>query len=153
MSLAIVVYDVVLFVHVLAVVVAFGVTFTYPIFYAVAARAQGPQRAAIHRVQQRIGRTYLSFGLLVVVLAGAYLASDRDLWSEPWVSGPLVIAIVIGGVGGGFLSPRETRLVDLAGSGPEGEYRKVLGQARLASYSLSLLVLVAIFLMTTKPGG
>jgi len=151
-TLAIVFYDVVLFVHIAAVVIAFGGSFLYPMIYPVATRAAPAQRAALHDIQARYGRTYASFGLLVVVLAGAYLATDRDLWSEPWVSGPLLIAIVIGGIGGGYLGPRERRLVELA-EGDDGEYRKVLGQARLASTAVSGLVLVAIFLMTTKVGA
>lgn len=152
MTFAISLYNVALFVHIAAVVVAFGVTFTYPAFYAVAAQSDWQQRVRIHTLQQRIGRTYLSFGLLVVVLAGAYLASDRGLWREPWVAGPFVIAVIIGGIGGGYLAPRETRLAELADSGGEAEYAKALGEAKFASYFLSFLVIVAIFLMTTKPG-
>lgn len=153
MTFAIAFYDVVLFVHIVAVVLAFGVTFTYPLIYAVAARSSWPQRAALHGVQQRISRNYISFGLLAVVLAGAYLASDRDLWGEPWVAGPLIIAIAIGGLGGGYLGPREVKLVELSNDGgDEAAYRTVLRQARLAGSGVSLLVVVAIFLMTTKPG-
>jgi hypothetical protein len=153
MTLAIVFYDVVLFVHIVAVVVAFGVTFTYPLIYAVAGHSDWPQRAGLHSVQQRVSRNYVSFGLLVVVLAGAYLASDRSLWGEPWVAGPMVIAILIGGIGGGYLGPREHRLAEIAGAGTDqAAYGKVLREVRLASTVVSLLVLLAIFLMTTKPG-
>lgn len=154
MPFAIAVYDVVLFVHVLAVVVAFGTTFAYPLLFAVAAKGAPAQRAALHEFQARYGRTYASFGLLVLVLAGAYLASDRDLWGEPWVSGPLLIAIVIGGIGGAVLAPRERRLAEC--SGPEGddaEYRRVLGQVKLGGAISSALVVVAMFLMVTKPGA
>lgn len=154
MPFAIALYDVVLFVHVAAVVVAFGGSFLYPMIYAVAAGAAPAQRAALHDLQARYGRTYVSFGLLVVVLAGAYLATDRDLWSEPWVSGPLLIAIVIGGIGGGYLGPRERRLAELGErADAESEYGRVLGQARVASAAVSGLVLVAAFLMVTKLGG
>ena len=152
MTLALTFYDVVLFVHVLAVVVALGVIFAYPVIYAVAARADWPQRAALHGLLQHIGRTYIPYGLLVVVLAGAYLATDRDLWGEPWVAGPLVIAIVIGGIGGGFLGPREVRLSEAVAARDEAGYRERLRPLRLASSAVSLLVVVAIFLMTTKPG-
>ena len=51
MTLAIVFYDVVLFVHIVAVVVAFGVTFTYPLIYAVA--LPGPARDAARRDRRR----------------------------------------------------------------------------------------------------
>lgn len=151
-ALAIALYDVVLFVHVAAVVVAFGGSFLYPLILSVAGRAAPAQRVALHDFAARYGRTYASYGLLAVVLAGAYLASDRDLWGEPWVAGPLLIAIVIGGIGGGYLGPRERRLVELAERDDE-EYRGVLRQVRRASLAVSGLVLVALFLMVTKLGS
>ena len=154
MTLALALYDVVLFVHVAAVVIAFGVTLAYPLIFAAAERSTPPQRSALHSFQARYGRTYASFGLLVLILAGAYMATDRDLWAEPWVSGPFLIAIVIGGIGGGFLAPRERRLVELSqDAGDDAEYRRVAQQVRTAAGIASLLVLVAIFLMVTKVGG
>jgi hypothetical protein len=153
MVFAIALYDVVLFVHILAVVVAFGTSFAYPLIYAIAAGGSPAQRASLHAFQARYGRTYASLGLLVVILAGAYLASDGDYWSEPWVGIPLLIAIIVGGIGGGYLGPREARLAALAEGGDQAEYRRVLGQARAASLAVSGLVLVAIFLMTTKLGA
>ena len=58
MLLAASAYDVVLALHIMAVVVAFGVTFAYPIMFAVAARhdARGRPAAAPHRVHDRAGR-------------------------------------------------------------------------------------------------
>jgi len=151
-AFAIAVYDVVLFVHVAAVVIAFGGSFVYPLIFSVAGRAAPVQRVALHDLGARYGRTYASYGLLVVVLAGAYLASDRGLWGEPWVAGPLLTAIIIGGIGGGYLGPRERRLVGLA-ERDDDEYRGVLRQVRRASLAVSGLVLVAVFLMVTKLGA
>jgi len=152
--LALATYDVVLFVHVVAVVVAFGVTFAYPLIFAAAERSSPAQRLALHSFQARYGRTYASFGLLVLILAGAYMASDRDLWSEPWVSGPLLIAVVIGGLGGGYLAPRERRLVELSRDGAdEAEYRRTADQVQRVAGVATTLVLLAIFLMVTKLGS
>lgn len=155
MIAAVTLYDVVLFVHVAAVVVALGTIFTYPLLFAMAA-ATPAHRAGLHAFQARYGRTYASYGLLVVVLAGAYLASARDLWAEPWVGGPLLIAVVIGGLSGGFLAPRERRLAELSeADGADGAagYARTLRQVKLAGGLASVLVLVAIFLMVTKPGA
>lgn len=151
--LAVAFYDIVLTIHILAVVVAFGPTFAYPLLMAVAQRSAPAERAALHAAQARITRTYVNFGLLVVILAGAYMATDRDLWSEPWVSGPLLIAVVLGGMASAVLGPREARLAELSGGSDRAAYEKVLGQVRLFGTIASLLVVVAIFLMTTKAGG
>lgn len=148
---AILFYDIVLFVHIAAVVIAFGVTFSYPIFGMLAQRAEAPQRAYLHRAQMAIGQRIINPGLLVIVLAGIYLASDRHYWSEPWVTIPLVIAIAIGGIGGAFMLPRERRLVELAEQGCPPEYDQVAKQVAGVGALLSLLVLVAIFVMAVKP--
>ena len=151
--LAVSFYDVVLWVHITAVVVAFGVVFAYPVMYALA-KAGGPERkAAIHDLQATVGKRVISPGMLVVLLAGAYLATDADVWSEVWVTVPLVLLLVIGGLGGGYLGPREERLATLAREGDQAEYEQVLGQVRTVSYLLLVLVVVAIFFMTTKLGG
>jgi hypothetical protein len=145
-------YDIALFVHILAVVVAFGAILAYPVFFAVAAKSAPAQRAGIHAVQARIGARVMPSSLLVIVLAGAYMASDRDYWSEPWVSGPLLIAIVVGGLGGAVLSPRERRLAELADGGDAAEYARTLTTVKRVGTIATLLVVVAIFLMTTKVG-
>ena len=49
MSAAIRFYDVVLWIHITAVVAAFGALFAYPIFLAVNARAPLAQRTGFHR--------------------------------------------------------------------------------------------------------
>jgi hypothetical protein len=144
-------YDVVLAVHIAAVVIAFGVTFSYPVFGALAARAEAPQRAFLHRAQVTIGQRVINPGLALIVIAGIYLASDRHYWSEVWVTVPLVISIVIGGLGGAYMLPRERRLAELADQGCPPEYEVVLKQTGGVGALLGILVLVAIFFMAAKP--
>lgn len=152
--LALATYDVVLFVHIVAVVVAFGVTLAYPLIFAAAEHSPPAQRFALHSFQARYGRTYASYGLVALILAGAYMATDRDLWGEPWVGGPLLIAIIIGGLGGGYLAPRERKLVELSREGADdAEYRRTAKQVEKAAGAATTLVLLAIFLMVTKLGG
>ena len=93
-------YEVVLALHIMAVVVAFGVTFAYPIMFAVAARHGAAQPAALHRVEYTIERWLIIPGLAVVVIAGIFLASDGDLWSEFFVQWGLAAVIVIGALVG-----------------------------------------------------
>src|SRR3954469_19754449 len=126
--LAITFYSVVLSVHIMAVVVAFGFSFAYPVVLSWARRSVPASMPLIHQVSGRVNRMVTSPALVVVLLAGVYLASDADVWSEAWVSVPLVILVVIGGIGGMVLMPGERRLAELArhdpGTGSEltGEY-------------------------------
>lgn len=160
MVTAITFYDLVLFVHVSAIILAFGVTFAYPIIGTYVTRTDPRALPVLHRAQALVGKTLISGGLLVAVLAGAYLATDAEVWDELWVSIPLVIAIVLGGLGGMFFGPQETKAAelaerDIAASGDtvelSAEYEAVAARVGMVGSLASLLVLVAVFLMVVKP--
>lgn len=161
--LAIRFYDVIVAVHVLGVVTAFGVTFAYPILLGYVKRQQPHAMAALHAAQDQIGKKVITPSMVVVLVAGAYLASDIDVWDRPWVSAPLLILIVLFGLGGAFFSPQERKLADLAqrdiaaaaGTKVEfsAEYEALLKRVQTVAVVASLLVAVAVFVMITKPGG
>jgi hypothetical protein len=144
--------DVVLAVHVAAVVVGFGSIFVYPVLLPWARRAHPEALPALHAAQARISQLVISPGMVIVFAAGVYLASKLDVWSEVWVSVPLVILIVIGGLGGAFIAPNEKRLSELAKAGPATpEYAVLANRVMTAQYLAMALVLVAVFFMVVKP--
>lgn len=161
--LAIQFYDVVVAVHVLGVVAAFGITFAYPILLRWV-KAQHPHAMpALHAAQDTLGKRVITPAMVVVLVAGIYLASDQDLWDRPWVSGPMLILIVLFGLGGAFFAPKERRLAELAqrdiasSSGTSvsfsAEYEALYKQVSTVGLVAVGLVAVAIFVMITKPGG
>jgi hypothetical protein len=137
-------YDVVLSVHVMAVVAAFGLWFAYPLLV-----PRGD--AAAHRAQVRVARMVVTPAGTLALLAGIYLASDRSYWSEVWVSVPLVILVVLMGLTGAYFIPRQQRLADLADGGAGGDYATLAGQVRGVALIAAALVVVAIFFMVAKP--
>jgi len=145
-------YDVVLWVHITAVIVAFGALFAYPVFLAVNARAPIAQRATFHRGQIAFSKTVTGPVLGLVFLAGVYLATDADLWSEAWVTVPLVLLFVIAGLGVTVLRRGEESLVAHADSGDEAGYAKALATLRTWTFVTLALVVVAVFFMAAKPG-
>lgn len=149
--LAITFYDTVLWLHITAVIVAFGALFAYPVFFAVNAGSPIAERAGLHRMQIAFSKRVTGPVLGVVLLAGVYLASDRHYWSEVWVSVPLVILFVVAGLGATVLRKSETAMVEGATAGEESAYATALGQARLWTFVILALVVVAIFFMTAKP--
>src|SRR3954451_1908952 len=112
--LAVLFYDVVKWIHIMAVVVAFGAAFTYPVWFVFVTRAPTSERALFHRTQAFIGQWVISPGLLVIVVAGIYMASDRHLWSKSWVTVPFVIAIVLGALGEMYFGQREKQVAELS---------------------------------------
>jgi len=157
-------YNVVLFVHIAAVVLAFEVTFSYLIVLAAARRGYERHMGFLHRMQSVIGSRLIGPLGTVVLLAGIYLAIKGPYeFGDPWIGSSLLILVVVLGVGGGYLAPREERLAvmaerDIAASPAEGrvrfgeDYEQLFGKLRIGILSINALVLIAIFLMVTKPG-
>jgi uncharacterized membrane protein len=157
--LAITFYDVVLTVHVLAVVIAFGVVFAYPLIDAQLKRAGPAALPALHRLHLALATRLIQPAMTVVLLAGLYLALDRWSLGDPWIGATFAILIVLFGLTGAVLVPTDKRLAELAerdaaaGTGPSADYLAASRRADLVGSVALLLVVVAIFLMVGKPGA
>ncbi|MGN6373506.1 MAG: DUF2269 family protein [Solirubrobacteraceae bacterium] len=156
-------YDVVLAIHIMAVVVTFGAVFAYPLMFSIAAKMDPRSLPVIHRIETTVERVLVNGGLVVVVGAGVFLATDGKHWSEFFVQWGLGAALVIGGIVGAVMIPASKRAQqlaerDLAGAtAGEGEpawskeYMAVSRRLKLVGSLLSLLVLATIFMMAVKP--
>jgi Predicted integral membrane protein (DUF2269) len=144
-------YDLVVWIHVTAVVVAFGALFAYPIFLAVNARAPIAQRAGLHRAQIAFSKRVTGPTIGVILLAGVYLATDAKLWDQAWVDVSFVLLFVIAGLGATVLRRGEERLEATADGGDEPGYDAALATVRTWTLVTLALIVVVIFLMTTKP--
>jgi hypothetical protein len=144
MPLAVQFYDVVVSIHVMAVIAAFGIWFAYPLLV-----PRGD--AAAHRAQVRVARLVVTPAGMLALLAGIYLASDRSYWDRSWVGIPLVILIVLMGITGGYFIPRQQRLAELADAGAGPEYDALAAQVARVALVEAGLVVVAVFLMVVKP--
>ncbi len=161
MPTAVTFYDVVLAVHIMAVVVAFGVTFAYPIIFSVGARSDPRSLPVLHRISYTVERLLVNPGLLLVLIAGIYLASKGHHWSEFFVQWGLAAVVVIGAVVGVVMIPASKRAQELAerdiaasGEGTiemSAEYQAVVRRLSTVGSLLSLLVLVTILFMAIKP--
>jgi uncharacterized membrane protein len=157
-------YDVVLSIHIMAIVIAFGVTFAYPILFTYITREHPRVLPALHGAQERIGKFLIMPAGTIALVAGFYLAGDRDYMGKVWVIVPLIILIALMGLGGAFFAPHERRAHelaarDVAAAGPDGpvtlspEYQALSARIAKVGALSSVLVLVAIFFMAAKPGG
>ncbi|HEX4564401.1 MAG TPA: DUF2269 family protein [Solirubrobacteraceae bacterium] len=154
-------YDVVLGVHILAVVIAFGVTFAYPIIFAVGARIDPRSVPTLHRIELATERILVSGGLVLVLGAGIFLASDGHHWSEFFVQWGIGAVVVIGAVVGAVMIPATKRAAELADRDiaaardgeieMSGEYQAVVRRLNVVGSALSLLVVATVFIMAIKP--
>lgn len=155
-------YAIVLFLHILAAIVAFGVTFAYPVIDQVVRTRDPRALPTFHEAQIAIARKVVTPAAIVVILAGFYMASsDRwEAFSGGWWGGAFAIVIVLLGIEHAVLIPNARRLRDRAaldvqssGGTLSAEYEQLARQRMLFGGIASLLVVVAVFLMVVKPGA
>jgi uncharacterized membrane protein len=158
MIIALSFYQVVLAVHIMAVVVAFGGLFAYPLAAAAGRRIDPRGLPLLHRSQRLVIQRLVDPGLLVILLAGIYLAADAHVFAKLYVQWGFVAVVVLGGLAGGYLAPRQARLADLAerdlaaGGAVSPEYEALSHQVDSVAALASLLVLATIFVMTARLG-
>jgi hypothetical protein len=66
-------YTFALAVHIASIVIAFGVTFAYPVMYVVGIRSEPATMPGFHRIQDSVGKFVISPFLGLALLAGIYL--------------------------------------------------------------------------------
>lgn len=142
--------EVVLTIHILAVVVAFGGALAYPVWFRLIRDRTPEQRAFFHGAQATLGKFLITPAMLVVFASGAYLASDLDLWGEGWVWIPAAITGVILLLGFGLLGPSEERLAEPVGGGDEEGYESVLRRIKAGTWLAIALVVAATFMMVAR---
>jgi hypothetical protein len=158
-------YNVVVAIHVLSVVIAFGVTFVYPLVIPLTIRTAPDKVAWLHRMQGEIGKKIIAPTGGIVLIAGIYLAAKSPQWDfkDWWVGFGIVAILVLEGLGGAFFSPREEKLAELAerdiaaAAGGEisfsAEYQALGRQVGIVGSLASLLVAVAVIIMVLGARG
>ncbi len=157
MLVAVTFYEVVLALHILAVVFAFGATFAYPVLIGAVTKADPRALRALYRALHAISQRVIMPGVAAIVVFGIYLASHLHLWYAFFVQWGLGVAIVIGAVEGMYLGPREKRLIEAAdrdiaaaGSGDVtfgAEHDSLVRQVGAVGALMDLLVVITIFFM------
>jgi small-conductance mechanosensitive channel len=154
-------FDVVLWLHVTCVVIAFGPLFAFPVIAPMTVRRSPQHVAWLHQVQSAIGRYLVTPVGGLVLLTGIYLAADADVFSKWWVSVPILSILIILGLGGAYFAPRDRKLAelserDIAASGAgevafSPEYQALSRQVATVGVLVIVLVVITIFIMVVGP--
>jgi hypothetical protein len=147
--------QVVLAVHIAAVLVAFGVVFARPLMVILSERIDRRAMPWLHRIEQALGRWLVNPGLTLVLAAGVVLAADEHKWHSFFVQWGLGVVVVLGALEGSFLIPQSGKLAELAerdlATGEAAwsdEYRQRRQRLTAVSTLMSVLVLITVYLMT-----
>ena len=151
-------YKFALFLHILAVVLAFGPTFGYAFFFSVTPQFPRATPAILAGIQ-KIDRYLVSPGMIVLLLAGIYLLADGP-WesSDVFVSVGFLAIVVLFGLSHGFFQPQTRQAPELAErdlkSGDElGPEFMAVSERRIGKVGslAGLIVVVTVFFMAYKP--
>jgi hypothetical protein len=146
---SVVFWQVILAVHIVAVVITFGVLFAYPVIYLFASKLDPAAMSWYYRTRTFLGRRLVSPGLLLVLVAGIYLASKLHQWHFFYVQWGLAIVVIIGGLQGAVLSRMEKTL---AGNASGAENQALSRRVMVVDALILVLILITIYLMTIQAG-
>src|SRR3954447_4723515 len=150
-------YGVGLFIHILAVVLAFGPTFGYGFFIGFADTKAPAAVPAVHRAVRLTNLFLVTPAMIVVLAAGIYLMAKGDWGNQSWITVGFVAIVVLFGLVHGFFNPRTRKAIELserdlaAGGVLSDEYKGVSAQMARVGQLAGLIVAVAIFFMVVKP--
>ncbi len=154
---AVLFWQVVTAVHVIAVVGAFGFVMAYPFVALSAGRLDARSLPALHRARQQIGRLLVNPGLALVLVSGIYLASDLHYWKQFFAQWGIAMVVVLGGLEGAVVIRQEGKLAELAeaqlAAGPSTvgtlspQYVRARNLSQRASWVMAVLVIVTIYFM------
>jgi uncharacterized membrane protein len=155
-------YDVVLFLHAAAVLLAFGPTFGYAFFQGFAERFFPRSIPNVMRTFGTVDRFLVIPGMLVILAAGVYLVLEGPWdWEDTFVSVGLMGIIVLLVLQFAVLGRIERTLAELAerdiaasGSGNvelSDEYWAASKRSAIWGSLAGVLVLVILFFMVVKP--
>ena len=158
-------YNVSVFIHVAAVVIGFGSTYALSVTFPIALKLDPRHLPYVHALGSAIGRFFATPALVVVLITGFYQVSKGD-WDlgDAWIAITLGIVVVLGAMNGAYFVPSDRKLGAMAAreieAAPPGseitmsdEYQRGARMQGAMGALAGVLVLLAIFLMVTKPGA
>ncbi|HEX5527403.1 MAG TPA: DUF2269 family protein [Solirubrobacterales bacterium] len=150
-------YSIGLFIHVLAVVLAFGPTFAYGIIFSVMPKY--PRSAPVlFETIRKVDNYLVNPAMFIVLLAGIYLLADGH-WSsgEAFITVGFIAIIALMGLQHAFFRPQGRKAQELAerdlkaGDAFSAEFEEVSRRLGTVGPIAGLIVAVTIFFMVVKP--
>ena len=155
-------YDVVLWIHITAVMTALGPAFAYAAIAAIAAKEGLRASLGVERAIFKLNMTGTTYGMVVILLSGLYVAGDRWSFGDFFVSWGVIAILVLFGIVHGYFLPRQRRLIagleaeaDAAAGDAKversGELRTLDREIERMGIVAGIVIVLTIYVMTAKP--
>jgi uncharacterized membrane protein len=147
------VYDASVAVHVIAAIVGFGVTFSYPVIQLVSERRGVETAATGLDAVLAISRWIAVPAALVVGATGVYQLVDGPYaLSDAWLAVSLALYLAVMAVAVAYLAPAYRRARDAAGRGSRGDYDAAIRGTKIVGPFVAGAIVAIAVLMEVKPG-
>jgi predicted integral membrane protein DUF2269 len=153
-------YNISLWLHISAAIVGLGATFALAVGFPLALKLDARYLPFLHHLSRAINQRLASPALLVLIVTGIYQGVDSDTMDDPWVGGTLLIVIVLGALQGAYFMPTDKKLAALAekelaagATTLSEDYQRQAQREGGIGTLAGILIIVAVFLMVTKPGA
>jgi uncharacterized membrane protein len=164
MTLAVTTFEISVFIHVAAVVVGFGATFAEAIAFPVAMKLDPRHLPYVYALQLAINRFFVGPAMVLILLTGFYQVSEGNFsLGDAWIAITLGIVIVLGAINGAYFIPTDRKLMAMAtaeiaaaGAGAvtlSDDFQRRARNEGIVGTVVGILILLAVFLMITKPGS
>jgi hypothetical protein len=144
-------YDVVVFFHILAVLLAFGPTFAYGLFFATAGRTNPAALPTVGRVVVTWNKVATRLGILVILISGLYLTDDRWEFSDFFSSWGIVAVLILFAMVQWHFIPASQKFVEAAEAGRVDEVQALAAQQQRTGPIAGIIVILTVYVMTAKP--
>jgi hypothetical protein len=153
-------YNLSLWLHISSAVVGLGATFALAVGFPLALRLGPRYMPFVHHLSSEVTRKLASPALLLLIITGVYQGVDAKVMDEPWLGITFVIAIVLGGLQGAYFVPTDKKLAAMAekeladgATTLSDDYQRQAQREGTMGAVAGFLIILAVFLMVTKPGG
>jgi uncharacterized membrane protein len=147
------VYDLSVTIHVVAALVGFGVTYSYPVLQLVGERGDRRHLPFALDAITTISRQVAVPATTIVGITGVYQLADGPYGlGDAWAAAGLVLYLAVMAVATGYLAPRYGRAADAARRNDQAEYAALIRGVNVVGAFVVVAVLAVVVLMVLKPG-
>jgi uncharacterized membrane protein len=147
------VYDLSVTLHVLAALVGFGVTYSYPVLQLLGERGDRTHLPFALDAITTLSRWVAVPATSIAGVTGIYQLADGPYGLEDaWASAGLALYLVVMAVAAGYLAPQYARAADAARRHDRDEYAAVIRRVNAVGPLVVVAVLAIVVLMVLKPG-